>query len=184
MKYDKYDTYKLFSVGSAPDIWFSVADEDLSVAAVDNTSDSISLHLKVSDKSGKELTMTRSEKDNIFERISLCEHGTDSLLCDFITDSTYTFVCEEGRQAKEFELRLKWHSADKNQTCEEMKITQTGREVRIEQPLNIDKVELFDIQGRLSAVTTGKDITLPHAGCFVLRVSRGTKVYTTKIIAL
>lgn len=65
-----------------------------------------------------------------------------------------------------------------------MKITQTGREVRIEQPLNIDKVEVFDIEGRLSAETTGKDITLPHAGCFVLRVSRGTKVYTTKIIAL
>lgn len=184
MKYDKYDTYKLFSVGSAPDIWFSVADEDLSVAAVYNTSDSISLHLKVSDKSGKELTMTRSEKDTFFERISLCEHGTDSLLCDFITDSIYTFVCEGGRQAKEFELRLKWHSADKNPTCEEMKITQTGREVRIEQPLNIDKVEVFDIEGRLSAETTGKDITLPHAGCFVLRVSRGTKVYTTKIIAL
>lgn len=184
MKYDKYDTYKLFSVGSAPDIWFSVADEDLSVAAVYNTSDSISLHLKVSDKTGKELTMTRSEKDTFFERISLCEHGTDSLLCDFITDSIYTFVCEEGRQAKEFELRLKWHSADKNQTCEEMKITQTGREVRIEQPLNIDKVEVFDIEGRLSAETIGKDITLPHAGCFVLRVSRGTKVYTTKIIAL
>ena len=184
MKYDEYDTYKLFSVGTAPDIWFSIADEDLSVAAVYNTSDSISLHLKVSDKSGKELTMTRSEKDTFFERISLCEHGTDSLLCDFITDSTYTFVCEEGRQAKEFELRLKWHSADKNPTCEEMKITQTGREVRIEQPLNIDKVELFDIEGRLSAETTGKDITLPQAGCFVLRVSRGTKVYTTKIIAL
>lgn len=184
MNYDKYDTYKLFSVGSAPDIWFSIADEDLSVAALDNTPDSISLHLKVSDKSGKELTMTRSEKDTFFERISLCEHGTDSLLCDFITDSIYTFVCEGGRQAKEFELRLKWHSADKNPTCEEMKITQTGREVRIEQPLNIDKVEVFDIEGRLSAETTGKDITLPHAGCFVLRVSRGTKVYTTKIIAL
>lgn len=184
MKYDKYDTYKLFSVGSAPDIWFSVADEDLSVAAVYNTSDSINLHLKVSDKSGKELTMTRSEKDNIFERISLCEQGTGIQLCDFITDSIYTFDCEEGRQDKEFELRLKWHSDDKNPTCEEMKITQTGREVRIEQPLNIDKVELFDIEGRLSAETTGKDITLPHAGCFVLRVSRGTKVYTTKIIAL
>lgn len=184
MKYDKYDTYKLFSVGSAPDIWFSVADEDLSVAAVYNTSDSINLHLKVSDKSGKELTMTRSEKDNIFERISLCEQGTGIQLCDFITDSIYTFDCEEGRQAKEFELRLKWHSDDKNPTCEEMKITQTGREVRIEQPLNIDKVELFDIEGRLLVVTTDKDITLPHAGCFVLRVSRGTKVYTTKIIAL
>lgn len=184
MKYDKYDTYKLFSVGSAPDIWFSVADEDLSVAAVYNTSDSINLHLKVSDKSGKELTMTRSEKDNIFERISLCEQGTGIQLCDFITDSIYTFDCEEGRQDKEFELRLKWHSDDKNPTCEEMKITQTGREVRIEQPLNIDKVELFDIEGRLLVVTTGKDITLPQAGCFVLRVSRGTKEYSTKIIAL
>lgn len=184
MWYDEYDTYKLFSVGSAPDMWFSIAGDDLSVAAIGDLSDSVNLNLKVSDKLGGKLKILLPKRDEFFEQITLLEHGTDSVLCNFMSDSTYSFVCDAGSIGKKFDLRLKWHSFDNNTTDDGLKFSQSGRMLRVDVPLRVDELLLFDLQGRVVAVSHSNFISLPTEGCFVLRVSSGSKVFSSKVIVL
>ncbi len=184
MWYDEYDTYKLFSVGSAPDMWFSIAGDDLSVAAIGDLSDSVNLNLKVSDKLGGKLKILLPKRDEFFEQITLLEHGTDSVLCNFMSDSAYSFVCDAGSIGKKFDLRLKWHSFDNNTTDDGLKFSQSGRMLRVDVPLRVDELLLFDLQGRVVAVSHSNFISLPTEGCFVLRVSSGSKVFSSKVIVL
>lgn len=184
MGYDEYDTYKLFSVGSAPDMWFSIAGDDLSVAAIGDLSDSVNLNLKVSDKLGGKLKILLPKRDEFFEQITLLEHGTDSVLCNFMSDSAYSFVCDAGSIGKKFDLRLKWHSFDNNTTDDGLKFSQSGRMLRVDVPLRVDELLLFDLQGRVVAVSYSNFISLPTEGCFVLRVSSGSKVFSSKVIVL
>lgn len=184
MGYDEYDTYKLFSIGSAPDMWFSIAGDDLSVAAIGDLSDSVNLNLKVSDKLGGKLKILLPKRDEFFEQITLLEHGTDSVLCNFMSDSTYSFVCDAGSIGKKFDLRLKWHSFDNNTTDDGLKFSQSGRMLRVDVPLRVDELLLFDLQGRVVAVSHSNFISLPTEGCFVLRVSSGSKVFSSKVIVL
>lgn len=184
MGYDEYDTYKLFSVGSAPDMWFSIAGDDLSVAAIGDLSDSVNLNLKVSDKLGGKLKILLPKRDAFFEQITLLEHGTDSVLCNFMSDSAYSFVCDAGSIGKKFDLRLKWHSFDNNTTDDGLKFSQSGRMLRVDVPLRVDELLLFDLQGRVVAVSHSNFISLPTEGCFVLRVSSGSKVFSSKVIVL
>lgn len=184
MWYDEYDTYKLFSVGSAPDMWFSIAGDDLSVAAIGDLSDSVNLNLKVSDKLGGKLKILLPKRDAFFEQITLLEHGTDSVLCNFMSDSAYSFVCDAGSIGKKFDLRLKWHSFDNNTTDDGLKFSQSGRMLRVDVPLRVDELLLFDLQGRVVAVSHSNFISLPTEGCFVLRVSSGSKVFSSKVIVL
>lgn len=184
MGYDEYDTYKLFSVGSAPDMWFSIAGDDLSVAAIGDLSDSVNLNLKVSDKLGGKLKILLPKRDEFFEQITLLEHGTDSVLCNFMSDSAYSFVCDAGSIGKKFDLRLKGHSFDNNTTDDGLKFSQSGRMLRVDVPLRVDELLLFDLQGRVVAVSHSNFISLPTEGCFVLRVSSGSKVFSSKVIVL
>ena len=184
MWYDEYDTYKLFSVGSAPDMWFSIAGDDLSVAAIGDLSDSVNLNLTVSDKFGGKLKILLPKRDEFFEQITLLEHGTDSVLCNFMSDSAYSFVCDAGSIGKKFDLRLKWHSFDNNTTDDGLKFSQSGRMLRVDVPLRVDELLLFDLQGRVVAVSHSNFISLPTEGCFVLRVSSGSKVFSSKVIVL
>lgn len=154
------------------------------MAAIGDLSDSVNLNLKVSDKLGGKLKILLPKRDEFFEQITLLEHGTDSVLCNFMSDSAYSFVCDAGSIGKKFDLRLKWHSFDNNTTDDGLKFSQSGRMLRVDVPLMVDELLLFDLQGRVVAVSHSNFISLPTEGCFVLRVSSGSKVFSSKVIVL
>lgn len=183
--YDKYDTYKLFSVGTAPDLWFNIANNNLSVAAIGNKSDSILLQLNVLNKTNAPLRLQLSETNDSFNEVILREHGTDSLLCNFKATDTYTINYNAGNKGMKFDLLLKWKAPNEPATQnEDLKISQHGRTVKIDAPQTVDHLTAFDMQGRTIAETNGNTITLPTGGCFVLKIISQTKEYTTKVITL
>ncbi len=185
MGYDSYDTYKLFSVGSAPDIYCTIDSNDLSIAAMPILEDSLRLKINVFAKANEDLELKLYELDGEFEQIDLIDTEYNSLVCSFLSDSACVIPYEQGEETKSFELVLKKRMSNaENKEVEELKYIQSGREIEIQYPSLFEQVLVSDVQGREMLRTNQKSFTLPSEGCFVIVVESKGKIYSAKIISL
>jgi hypothetical protein len=185
MGYDAYDTYKLFSVGSAPDIYCTIDSNDLSIAAMPILEDSLRLGINVFAKTNEDLQLRLYELEGEFDQIDLINIEDNSLVCSFVTDSICVIPYEQVEKPKNFELVLKKRISNaENKEVEELKYVQSGKEIEIQYPMSFEQVLVSDVQGKEILKTNQKSFTLPSEGCFVIVVESKGKIYSAKIISL
>ena len=78
--YDKYDTYKMFSIGSAPDLYCSINDLSLSIASLSELDDSLRLRINILSKDVGDLKLQLYEYTGDFERVDLLDADSESLV--------------------------------------------------------------------------------------------------------
>ena len=183
--YDKYDTYKMFSIGSAPDLYCSINDLSLSIASLSELDDSLRLRINILSKDVGDLKLQLYEYTGDFERVDLLDADSESLVCSLLDDSLYSISYNPANEIRTFDLLVKKRVLSSvNKEDNEIKYVQIGRSIEIKNPQQIDEVILFDIQGREILRTETEFLTLPCEGSFVLVVKSNGKEYFTKIISI
>ncbi|MBO7180390.1 MAG: hypothetical protein J6V51_02500, partial [Bacteroidales bacterium] len=183
--YDKYDTYKMFSIGSAPDLYCSINDLSLSIASLSELDDSLRLRINILSKDVGDLKLQLYEYTGDFERVDLLDADSESLVCSLLDDSLYSISYNPANEIRTFDLLVKKRVLSSvNKEDNEIKYVQIGRSIEIKNPQQIDEVILFDIQGREILRTETEFLTLPFEGSFVLVVKSNGKEYFTKIISI
>lgn len=183
--YDKYDTYKMFSIGSAPDLYCSINDLSLSIVSLSDLDDSLLLRINVLSKNVGDLKLQLCEYTGDFERVDLLDADSESLVCNLLDDSLYSISYNSANEIRTFDLLLKKRVlSPENKEDNEIKYVQIGRSIEIKNPQQIDEVILFDIQGREILRTETEFLTLPCEGSFVLVIKSNGKEYFTKIISI
>ncbi len=183
--YDKYDTYKMFSIGSAPDLYCSINDLSLSIVSLSDLDDSLLLRINVLSKNVGDLKLQLCEYTGDFERVDLLNADSESLVCNLLDDSLYSISYNSANEIRTFDLLLKKRVlSPENKEDNEIKYVQIGRSIEIKNPQQIDEVILFDIQGREILRTETEFLTLPCEGSFVIEVKSNGKEYFTKIISI
>ncbi len=183
--YDKYDTYKMFSIGSAPDLYCSINDLSLSIASLSELDDSLRLRINILSKDVGDLKLQLYEYTGDFERVDLLDADSESLVCSLLDDSLYSISYNSANEIRTFDLLVKKRVLSSvNKEDNEIEYIQIGRNIEIKNPQQIDEVILFDIQGREILRTETEFLTLPFEGSFVLVVKSNGKEYFTKIISI
>ena len=183
--YDKYDTYKMFSIGSAPDLYCSINDLYLSIASLSELDDSLRLRINILSKDVGDLKLQLYEYTGDFERVDLLDADSESLVCSLLDDSLYSISYNPANEIRTFDLLVKKRVLSSvNKEDNEIEYIQIGRNIEIKNPQQIEEVVLFDIQGREILRTETEFLTLPCEGSFVLVVKSNGKEYFTKIISI
>lgn len=183
--YDKYDTYKMFSIGSAPDLYCSINDLSLSIASLSELDDSLRLRINILSKDVGDLKLQLYEYTGDFERVDLLDADSESLVCSLLDDSLYSISYNPANEIRTFDLLVKKRVLSSvNKEDNEIEYVQIGRNIEIKNPQQIKEVVLFDIQGREILRTETEFLTLPFEGSFVLVIKSNGKEYFTKIISI
>lgn len=183
--YDKYDTYKMFSIGSAPDLYCSINDLSLSIASLSELDDSLRLRINILSKDVGDLKLQLYEYTGDFERVDLLDADSESLVCSLLDDSLYSISYNPANEIRTFDLLVKKRVLSSvNKEDNEIEYVQIGRNIEIKNPQQIEEVVLFDIQGREILRTETEFLTLPFEGSFVLVIKSNGKEYFTKIISI
>lgn len=183
--YDKYDTYKMFSIGSAPDLYCSINDLSLSIASLSELDDSLRLRINILSKDVGDLKLQLYEYTGDFEKVDLLDADSESLVCSLLDDSLYSISYNPANEIRTFDLLVKKRVLSSvNKEDNEIEYIQIGRNIEIKNPQQIEEVVLFDIQGREILRTETEFLTLPCEGSFVLVVKSNGKEYFTKIISI
>lgn len=182
--YDSYDTYKMFSVGSAPDLYCSADMGDLSVVALPYFEDSLHLQINLSAKSSREMSLYLYYIDDVFESVELYDKKGEKLY-DFTKDSVYVLNYNVAEGVLTYDLRLKHKPStfDKDDN-EELKFVQSRNRVTITYPEIIDEVSVYDASGKEVVKTNERAFVLPNYGCFVAKVKSKGREFSTKLIGM
>ena len=182
--YDSYDTYKMFSVGSAPDLYCSANMRDLSVVALPYFEDSLHLQINLSAKSSREMSLYLYYIDDVFESVELYDKKGEKLY-DFTKDSVYVLNYNVAEGVLTYDLRLKHKPSifDKYDN-EELKFVQSRNRVTITYPEIIDEVTVYDASGKEVVKTNERAFVLPNYGCFVAKVKSKGREFSTKLIGM
>ncbi|MEE0900674.1 MAG: hypothetical protein UIM25_07230 [Bacteroidales bacterium] len=183
--YDKYDTYKMFSIGSAPDLYCSINDLSLSIASLSELDDSLRLRINILSKDVGDLKLQLYEYTGDFERVDLLDADSESLVCSLLDNSLYSISYNSANEIRTFDLLVKKRVLSSvNKEDNEIEYIQIGRNIEIKNPQQIEEVVLFDIQGREILRTETEFLILPFEGSFVLVIKSNGKEYFTKIISI
>lgn len=183
--YDKYDTYKMFSIGSAPDLYCTINDLSLSIASLSELDDSLRLRINILSKDVGDLKLQLYEYTGDFEKVDLLDADSESLVCSLLDDSLYSISYNSANEIRTFDLLVKKRVLSSvNKENNEIEYIQIGRNIEIKNPQQIEEVVLFDIQGREILRTETEFLTLPFEGSFVLVIKSNGKEYFTKIISI
>ena len=182
--YDSYDTYKMFSIGSAPDLYCSADMGDLSVVALPYFEDSLHLQINLSAKSSREMSLYLYYIDDVFESVELYDKKGEKLY-DFTKDSVYVlnYNVAEGVLTYDLTLKHKPSTFDKDDN-EELKFVQSRNRVTITYPEIIDEVTVYDASGKEVVKTNERAFVLPNYGCFVAKVKSKGREFSTKLIGM
>lgn len=182
--YDSYDTYKMFSIGSAPDLYCSTDMEDLSVVALPCFEDTLHLQINLSAKSDREMSLYLYYIDDVFESVELYDK-TGELVSDFAKDSVYVLNYNVAEGVSTYDLRLKHKPITFDQgDNEELRFVQEQNRVTITYPEIIDEVLVYDASGKEVVKTNERSFILPNHGCFVAKARSKGREFSTKLIGM
>lgn len=182
--YDSYDTYKMFSIGSAPDLYCSTDMEDLSIVALPCFEDTLHLQINLSAKSDREMSLYLYYIDDVFESVELYDK-TGELVSDFAKDSVSVLNYNVAEGVSTYDLRLKHKPTTFDQgDNEELRFVQEQNRVTITYPEIIDEVLVYDASGKEVVKTNERAFVLPNYGCFVAKVKSKGREFSTKLIGM
>lgn len=182
--YDSYDTYKMFSIGSAPDLYCSTDMEDLSIVALPCFEDTLHLQINLSAKSDREMSLYLYYIDDVFESVELYDK-TGELVSDFAKDSVYVLNYNVAEGVSTYDLRLKHKPTTFDQgDNEELRFVQDQNRVTITYPEIIDEVLVYDASGKEVVKTNERSFILPNHGCFVAKARSKGREFSTKLIGM
>lgn len=181
---DEYDVCKLFSFGSAPDLYSNYSQNNLSIVSLPLWQDSIIIPIIYSAKSLSEYVL---KMKNIPENVVRAElYDDNELLIDFVEDSTYNFQTLLNNEERT--LILKLYSFDSNITQEEemldFKVIQDKNIVKVISSNEIEELVLYDTKGVKVNESNSNEIIIPNKSCYVLSIKIKGHSYSCKIIYL
>lgn len=181
---DEYDVCKLFSFGSAPDLYSNYSQNNLSIVSLPLWQDSIIIPITYSAKNLSEYVL---KMKNIPENVVRAElYDDNELLIDFVEDSVYNFQTLLSNEEKT--LILKLYSFDLDITQEEemldFKVIQDKNIVKVISSNEIEELVLYDTKGVKVKESNSNEIIIPDKSCYVLSIKIKGHSYSYKIIYL
>lgn len=182
---DEYDVYKLFSFGSAPDLYSTYAQKDLSIVSLPLWQDSVIIPLSYKTKNAGNYGL---KIGHIPENVVRAELYNDSneLLIDFVQDSSYNFISYNSDEERSLTLKLYSFDLGIVQTSEvcDFKVIQNKNLVKIISSDRVEGVVLYNTQGIEIMQSISDEILLPKQGCYILGVKIKGQFSFCKIIYL
>jgi hypothetical protein len=182
---DEYDAYKLFSFGSAPDLYSTYAQKDLSIVSLPLWQDSVIIPLSYKTKNAGNYGL---KIGHIPENVVRAELYNDSneLLIDFVQDSSYNFISYNSDEERSLTLKLYSFDLGIVQTSEvcDFKVIQNKNLVKIISSDRVEGVVLYNTQGIEIMQSLSDEILLPKQGCYILGVKIKGQFSFCKIIYL
>ncbi len=182
---DEYDVYKLFSFGSAPDLYSTYAQKDLSIVSLPLWQDSVIIPLSYKTKNAGNYGL---KIGHIPENVVRAELYNDSneLLIDFVQDSSYNFISYNSDEERSLTLKLYSFDLGIVQTSEvcDFKVIQNKNLVKIISSDRVEGVVLYNTQGIEIMQYLSDEILLPKQGCYILGVKIKGQFSFCKIIYL
>jgi hypothetical protein len=182
---DEYDVYKLFSFGSAPDLYSTYAQKDLSIVSLPLWQDSVIIPLSYKTKNAGNYGL---KIGHIPENVVRAELYNDSneLLIDFVQDSSYNFISYNSDEERSLTLKLYSFDLGIVQTSEvcDFKVIQNKNLVKIISSDRVEGVVLYNTQGIEIMQSLSDEILLPKQGCYILGVKIKGQFSFYKIIYL
>ncbi len=184
LEYDNYDTYKLFSIGTAPDLSCRLEEMDLSIVSLPDSIEKIRLQIEVTNKTAADLRLQMYDITDEFQQVKLYLHDSDSLICNFMKDSLclLPLTLEKEKLTLDLELtkqRVNFSTLDSDKVI----FTQDNRNITVLQPERAEEIIITDMQGRQVSNAKGNNISLPYSGCFLMSVKSGSEYHSTKVMA-
>jgi hypothetical protein len=181
---DEYDVCKLFSFGSAPDLYSNYSQNNLSIVSLPLWQDSIIIPITYSAKNLSEYVL---KMKNIPENVVRAElYDDNELLIDFVEDSVYNFQTLLSNEEKT--LILKLYSFDLDVTQEEemldFKVIQDKNIVKVISSNEIEELVLYNTKGVKVKESNSNEIIIPDKSCYVLSIKIKGHSYSCKIIYL
>jgi hypothetical protein len=182
---DEYDVYKLFSFGSAPDLYSTYAQKDLSIVSLPLWQDSVIIPLSYKTKNAGNYGL---KIGHIPENVVRAELYNDSneLLIDFVQDSSYNFISYNSDEERSLTLKLYSFDLGIVQTSEvcDFKVIQNKNLVKIISSDRVEGVVLYNTQGIEIMQSLSDEILLPNQGCYILGVKIKGQFSFCKIVYL
>jgi hypothetical protein len=182
---DEYDVYKLFSFGSAPDLYSTYAQKDLSIVSLPLWQDSVIIPLSYKTKNAGNYGL---KIGHIPENVVRAELYNDSneLLIDFVQDSSYNFISYNSDEERSLTLKLYSFDLGIVQTSEvcDFKVIQNKNLVKIISSDRVEGVVLYNTQGIEIMQSLSDEILLPKQGCYILGVKIKGQFSFCKIVYL
>ncbi len=182
---DEYDVYKLFSFGSAPDLYSTYAQKDLSIVSLPLWQDSVIIPLSYKTKNAGNYGL---KIGHIPENVVRAELYNDSneLLIDFVQDSSYNFISYNSDEERYLTLKLYSFDLGIVQTSEvcDFKVIQNKNLVKIISSDRVEGVVLYNTQGIEIMQSLSDEILLPKQGCYILGVKIKGQFSFCKIVYL
>lgn len=181
---DEYDVCKLFSFGSAPDLYSNYSQNNLSIISLPLWQDSIIIPITYSAKNLSEYVL---KMKNIPENVVRAElYDDNELLIDFVEDSVYNFQTLLSNEEKT--LILKLYSFDLDVTQEEemldFKVIQDKNIVKVISSNEIEELVLYNTKGVKVKESNSNEIIILDKSCYVLSIKIKGHSYSYKIIYL
>lgn len=182
---DEYDVYKLFSFATAPDLYSSFSQKDLSIVSLPLWQDSVILPLMYKTKSLSNYELKIKTMPQNVLRAELYDNS-GNLLIDFVQDSSFIFQPLTIDEEKNLMLRLYSFDLDlvQEENAMDFKIIQNGNSVKIESKEEIDDLFLCDIKGIKVSESKSNEITIPNKGTYILVFKIADKIHSSKIVYL
>lgn len=181
---DEYDVCKLFSFGSAPDLYSNYFQNNLSIVSLPLWQDSIIIPIIYSAKSLSEYVL---KMKNIPENVVRAElYDDNELLIDFVEDSTYNFQTLLNNEERTLTLKLYSFDLDVAQEEEmlDFKVIQDKNIVKVISSNEIEELVLYDTKGVKVKESNSNEIIIPDKSCYVLSIKIKGHSYSYKIIYL
>lgn len=180
---DEYDVYKVFSFGSAPDLYCNVTQNELSIVSLPLWQDSVSLSLSYIAKNQSNYELKLNSIPTNVLRAELYDSNNE-LLVDFVEDSTYYIQTQSENEEKTLTLKLYSFDLDilELNNSSNFKVIQNGNRVKIESIYKIDSILLYDNKGIKVNESSGHEIIIPKQGCYVILVRIKGQNYAFKLI--
>lgn len=182
---DEFDVYKLFSFGSAPDLYSTYNQKNLSIVSLPIWEDSVIIPLSYKAKSisNYELRMI-CIPENVL-RAELYNSNND-LLIDFVEDSVFDFQTSVNDEEKDLVLKLYSFElgVEPIESDNDLRIVQNKNVIEVISSEKIDKILLYDVKGVKILESITNKIVMPKKACYLLSVIIEGKTYSFKIIYL
>ena len=182
---DEYDVYKLFSFGTAPDIYSTYAQKDLSIVSLPLWQDSVVIPLTCVSKnlSNYELKI-RTISQNVL-RAELYDENSEFLI-DLVQDSSYIFQPLSNNEERNLVLKLYSFELGLSQVDNmvDFKIIQEENFVKIISKEEIKDVCLYDIKGIKVLESEVNEIEIPNEGTYLLGFKINNQNHFCKVIYL
>lgn len=180
---DEFDVYKLYSFGSAPDLYSTFSAKELSIVSLPLWEDSVIIPITYITKNISDYELKINSIPQNVVRAELYDINYE-LLIDFVQDSSYEFTPQIDNEEQTLTLKLYSFYQDIAQPNNiiDYKIIQQKDLLEVISNYDIERLVLYDTKGVVVAESKTNQIKIPKEGCFILNIKIKEMDYYNQVL--